>query len=353
MVRRIYIVSFFIAVTFFQVRAEVFITDTVSGDSHIELIKSIQDSVCIHYTDTMRCIVDSSDNTDSVRIPLTLPLFIPQDVRDLIVPVDTSTQKKTIEIIGGPVRMPQFQGGEKALMRFLDKHVTYPPEYKGKPINGKVIVRFVIDGSGKILCPSILRSLHPILDQEALRVIQLMPDWIPASNGRKIYYTIPVLFKKQNTEDDDRISKNLRLEIILSQDTILLGEEISMTLVFTNDTDRDLYFHSEAMLYVDLYTSPENWNRGANANIVAHYLSIPKRDTVLANLILLKSKGKYSKTYSVRLNKPLLTFGNNQLVVKYMCSSGVRKYESKKEYDILYGGMQSSIFEVFVKRESE
>ncbi len=71
-------------------------------------------------------------------------------------------------------------------------------ECKEQAIQGRVIVKFIIDESGKIICPYIRGSLHPALDKEALRIVKLMPDWKPASNNEvpcKTCYTLPILFK--------------------------------------------------------------------------------------------------------------------------------------------------------------
>ena len=101
-------------------------------------------------------------------------------------------------IFRDPERLAQFPGGTKALMIFLGNHIQYPAECKEQAIQGRVIVKFIIDESGKIICPYILKSLHPVMDEEVLRVIKLMPDWEPESNGgipRKTCYSFPVRFK--------------------------------------------------------------------------------------------------------------------------------------------------------------
>ena len=93
--------------------------------------------------------------------------------------------------------MPQFPGGEEALMKYVAQNVTYPPDaIKGK-IQGKVFVTFVIDTSGKVTDAKIIRGAHPLLDQEALRVISSLPDWTPGRNKGEtvnVAYTLPVAF---------------------------------------------------------------------------------------------------------------------------------------------------------------
>jgi len=97
-----------------------------------------------------------------------------------------------------PEYFPEFPGGEIELMNFLRNNLQYPKECKEKGIQGRVIVRFIINESGKIICQYVLKSVHPALDKEALRVVKLLPDWKPAFNLNepcKSCYTLPIIFK--------------------------------------------------------------------------------------------------------------------------------------------------------------
>jgi TonB family protein len=101
-------------------------------------------------------------------------------------------------IFGHPENLEEFPGGVIELMNFLRNNLQYPKECKEKAIQGRVIVKFIINESGKIICPYIYKSLHPALDKEALRIVKLMPDWKPASNNKvpcKACYTLPIIFK--------------------------------------------------------------------------------------------------------------------------------------------------------------
>lgn len=93
--------------------------------------------------------------------------------------------------------MPQFPGGEAVLMRFIRENTRYPKAFAQINFQGIVVVRFIINEKGEVICPRVILSLYPEFDAEAIRVIQLLPKWIPA---RKDYqptnfcYTIPVIF---------------------------------------------------------------------------------------------------------------------------------------------------------------
>lgn len=93
--------------------------------------------------------------------------------------------------------MPVFPGGEKALMEFLYKNIVYPAEAKQKNLQGRVIVRFVVNYLGKVENIEVIRGVDPLLDREAVRVISSLPDWKPGMQKGKpvnVYYTIPLTF---------------------------------------------------------------------------------------------------------------------------------------------------------------
>ncbi len=93
--------------------------------------------------------------------------------------------------------MPEFQGGQQALREFIVKNVKYPESAKERGVQGQVFVSFVIDEVGKVTNSKILRSVDPLLDAEALRVINLMPAWKPGKQrGKavKVEFVLPVSF---------------------------------------------------------------------------------------------------------------------------------------------------------------
>ncbi len=94
--------------------------------------------------------------------------------------------------------MPEFPGGEKALLNFVAKNTIYPEPAIENDIQGRVFIRFVVSKTGKIINATVLRSVHPLLDKEALRVVNSMPQWKPGYQNSKavnVWYTIPITFK--------------------------------------------------------------------------------------------------------------------------------------------------------------
>jgi len=96
--------------------------------------------------------------------------------------------------------MPDFPGGQKAMLQWLSDNLIYPVIAQEQGIQGRVIVRFVVGPDGRVSGAEIQRSLDPSCDREALRVVNRMPRWIPGKqNGQavSVYYTLPVLFRLQ------------------------------------------------------------------------------------------------------------------------------------------------------------
>ena len=95
---------------------------------------------------------------------------------------------------------PSFPGGDLACMEWLRDNIKYPAEAIEKGIEGRVIVTFVVTKDGKITNAEVVRSSDPLLNEEALRVLRFMPDWIPAKrNGQNVdlQYTLPLTFRLQ------------------------------------------------------------------------------------------------------------------------------------------------------------
>ena len=101
--------------------------------------------------------------------------------------------EKPLLILDG---IPSFPSGDSALFKFIAENLRYPnPE---SCIQGRVVLRFVVDKQGYIKNVEVMRSLDPQLDKEAVRVVESMPCWnVRKSNGFAVdtYYTLPISFK--------------------------------------------------------------------------------------------------------------------------------------------------------------
>ena len=94
--------------------------------------------------------------------------------------------------------MPEFPGGTKALLSFIAENLKYPQKAIDEQTEGRVIVQFVIDKTGKVSSPEVIRGVTSELDQAALDIVSALPDWKPGEqDGQKVNvkYTLPVVFK--------------------------------------------------------------------------------------------------------------------------------------------------------------
>lgn len=94
--------------------------------------------------------------------------------------------------------MPQFPGGDKALMEFIYSNIQYPQSALERGIEGRVILRFCVNYKGGVDNVNVLKGVDPALDNEAVRVIKLLPQWIPGKQGGKpvnVWYSMPVTFQ--------------------------------------------------------------------------------------------------------------------------------------------------------------
>ena len=93
---------------------------------------------------------------------------------------------------------PEFPGGPQALLDYLKANVNYPAQCREAKIQGRVLINFVVQKDGSIKNVSVLKSVHPLLDEEARRVISTMPKWKPGmEHGTpvRVQYTVPVNFR--------------------------------------------------------------------------------------------------------------------------------------------------------------
>lgn len=95
---------------------------------------------------------------------------------------------------------PSFPGGMKEFYNFINTNVVYPKSFFDQGLNGRISVSITIESDGKITNIKILRGMAecPECDKEVIRLLELMPNWIPATeNGKpvKTFYSIPFTFK--------------------------------------------------------------------------------------------------------------------------------------------------------------
>lgn len=101
----------------------------------------------------------------------------------------------------------EFPGGLDALMHWLSNNVRYPDVAQQQGVEGRVVVRFVVEKDGTVDEVEVIKGADRDLDAEAVRVVSIMPKWIPGKQYGELvrsYFTLPVIFKLSRNDSDDR-----------------------------------------------------------------------------------------------------------------------------------------------------
>ncbi|MDO4319465.1 MAG: energy transducer TonB [Bacteroidales bacterium] len=123
-----------------------------------------------------------------------------QVIKEQVIAPEPAPEPEKVYNIAMVEQKPEFPGGEAAMYKWLSDHINYPAAAAEEGVQGRVVVEFVVSKTGSIENVKVLRSRHPALDKEALRVVKAMPKWQPGrNNGQpvKVTYTLPVTFKLQ------------------------------------------------------------------------------------------------------------------------------------------------------------
>ncbi len=94
--------------------------------------------------------------------------------------------------------MPEFPGGLLKMTEFLSNNIIYPKKARRDEVEGRLVLSFVVDKSGKIQNILVIKSVRADLDNEAIRVVKNMPKWKPGvqkGSCVQVQYQLPVMFK--------------------------------------------------------------------------------------------------------------------------------------------------------------
>ncbi|MBF1524210.1 MAG: energy transducer TonB [Prevotella salivae] len=110
----------------------------------------------------------------------------------------TAQTKKNDMVFDVVEVMPQFPGGQIAMLKYIMENMKYPKQAMKEGIQGRVAVRFIVEKDGSISDVKPILSVHPLLNKEAVRVVESMPKWTPGKqNGKpvRVRFNLPVMFK--------------------------------------------------------------------------------------------------------------------------------------------------------------
>lgn len=113
---------------------------------------------------------------------------------------------------------PEYPGGNQALMKFINENVRYPEAAHKAGTQGRVIVQFIVGKDGAISNIQIAKSVSPELDAEAIRVISIMPAWIPGKQkgeAVRVKFTVPVMFKLSGGPAAQEIKDSKLSEVVV------------------------------------------------------------------------------------------------------------------------------------------
>ena len=137
----------------------------------------------------------------------------------LLMSVFAKAQNEGSKVFSFVEQMPEYKGGQTAMMKFLQSNIQYPQMERDSDIQGKVVLRFVVMEDGKVDSVNVIKSVEEGLDSEAIRVVKMFPDFIPGRQDGKpvrVYYNLPVVFKL--TYDN---SKDISLKTTYTGNAIL------------------------------------------------------------------------------------------------------------------------------------
>ena len=196
------------------IQGRVIVQFVVDKDGSIKNVRTLRgvnsdlDAEAIRVIQSMPKWKPGTQKGEPVKVKYTVPVMFriptaPVDANigeTVVVAKNESAASVTGDVYEVVDKMPEFPGGMVGLMQYLSKNIKYPTDARTKGKEGRVIVSVIINTKGKATNPTIIKSVDPSLDAEALRVAGTMPDWVPGTkNGIpvNVKYTFPVTFSLQ------------------------------------------------------------------------------------------------------------------------------------------------------------
>lgn len=115
----------------------------------------------------------------------------------LVEPTPT-VEPKAEETVTFAEQSPEYRGGQAKMAEFLQKNLKYPSAASAAGIQGRVFVQFTVGSDGHITDVKPIKGIGFGCDEEAVRVVKMMPEWVPGrQSGRavKVKYTLPIVFQ--------------------------------------------------------------------------------------------------------------------------------------------------------------
>ena len=176
-----------------EVPQEVLATVQVTQIAIVDDVKTeVMDMEDLKEDNSARGVVNQEGSDDADKF---------QAVQEAVIVKEPEPEKPTEEEIFQAVeQQAEFPGGTAALMKWLSSNIRYPEAAQQNDVQGRVIVKFVVEKDGSVSQAQIVKGVDKDLDKEALRVVNKMPKWQAGKNNGvavRSYFTLPVQFRLQ------------------------------------------------------------------------------------------------------------------------------------------------------------
>lgn len=176
-----------------EVPQEVLATVQVTQIAIVDDVKNeVMDMEDQKEDNTARGVVNQEGSDDADKF---------QAVQEAVIVKEPEPEKpKEEEIFQAVEQQAEFPGGTAALMKWLSSNIRYPEAAQQNDVQGRVIVKFVVEKDGSVSQAQIVKGVDKDLDKEALRVVNKMPKWQAGKNNGvavRSYFTLPVQFRLQ------------------------------------------------------------------------------------------------------------------------------------------------------------
>ena len=185
-----------------------FIIDSLGYVGDVNVVRSVHellDGEAVRVVKTLPRFAPGRENGKAINTLYTLPVTFKLADEEKPTPSEEAVQTKAAdaakavgEMFEMPEKMPEFPGGEMALMNYLQRNIRYPERAAIKNVEGRVVVQFIVDEKGKVGEIKVTKSVDRDLDNEAIRICKTLPKFSPAilhGEPIKVWYTLPITFK--------------------------------------------------------------------------------------------------------------------------------------------------------------
>ena len=200
-----------------------FVVEKDGSITNVKILRGVDpelDKEAVRVVSAMPKWKPGTQRGEAVRVRFTVPVMfrltedkipvkyapIENKINELVVvgyAPEEATYPEEVTVFEVVEKMPEYPGGMSAMMEFIGKNIKYPVAAQKAKIQGRVVIQFIVDKEGNIICPRVIRGADPLLDAEAIRLTTIMPKWKPGmqrGQAVNVKYTVPIMFRLQEPE---------------------------------------------------------------------------------------------------------------------------------------------------------